>query len=138
MAIVGAFDVHRRQVTFDVLDTVSGQVRRGQVRPAGRATLRQVLGPVAGQGEGSVAGGGPRGVVAGGARPLVPPGCAVLRKPAPPPRAWPASTRAPWANEPTARSPLVSRWLPTPRPWPPTGGCSAPNPGTTPPPATLT
>ena len=43
MAIVGAFDVHRRQVTFDVLDTGSGQVRRGQVRPACRATLRQFL-----------------------------------------------------------------------------------------------
>ena len=28
MAIVGGFDVHRRQVTFDYLDTVTGQVRR--------------------------------------------------------------------------------------------------------------
>ena len=26
MAIVGGFDIHRRQVTFDYLDTVSGQV----------------------------------------------------------------------------------------------------------------
>jgi transposase len=43
MAIVGAFDVHRRQVTFDVLDTGTGQVRRGQVHPACRATLRQFL-----------------------------------------------------------------------------------------------
>src|SRR6266511_3133979 len=43
MAIIGAFDVHRRQVTYDVLDTVSGQVHRGQVRPACRATLRQFL-----------------------------------------------------------------------------------------------
>ena len=49
MAIVGAFDVHRRQVTFDVLDTVSGQVRRGQVRPACRATLRQFLARFAGE-----------------------------------------------------------------------------------------
>jgi transposase len=49
MAIVGAFDVHRRQVTFDVLDTESGQVRRGQIRPACRATLRQFLGRFADQ-----------------------------------------------------------------------------------------
>src|SRR6266704_1226606 len=48
MAIVGAFDVHRRQITFDVLDTESGQVRRGQVRPACRATLRQFLARYAG------------------------------------------------------------------------------------------
>jgi transposase len=51
MAIVGAFDVHRRQVTFDVLDTDSGQVRRGQVRPACRATLRRFLAGYAGVGE---------------------------------------------------------------------------------------
>jgi transposase len=55
MAIVGAFDVHRRQVTFDVLDTGSGQVCRGQVRPACRATLRQFLGRFAGQAEVSFA-----------------------------------------------------------------------------------
>src|SRR5437762_2162309 len=55
MASVGGLDVHRRQITFDVLDTESGQVRRGQVRPACRATLRQFLGRVAGQGEVSFA-----------------------------------------------------------------------------------
>ncbi len=55
MAIVGAFDVHRRQVTFDVLDTASGQVRRGQIRPACRATLRQFLDRFAGQSEVSFA-----------------------------------------------------------------------------------
>jgi transposase len=55
MAIVGAFDVHRRQVTFDVLDTGSGQVRRGQVRPACRATLRQFLDRFADQAEVSFA-----------------------------------------------------------------------------------
>ena len=49
MAIVGAFDVHRRQVTFEVQDTGSGQVRRGQVRPACRATLRQFLTRFAGE-----------------------------------------------------------------------------------------
>ena len=51
MAIVGAFDVHRRQVTFDVLDTETGQVRRGLVRPACRATLRRFLAGYAGVGE---------------------------------------------------------------------------------------
>src|SRR3989440_7371848 len=52
MARVGAFDVHRRQVTFDVLDTETGQVRRGLVRPACRATLRRFLAGYAGGGEG--------------------------------------------------------------------------------------
>jgi hypothetical protein len=33
MAIVGGFDVHRRPVTFDYLDTVTGQVRRGPDHP---------------------------------------------------------------------------------------------------------
>jgi transposase len=48
MAIVGGFDIHRRQVTFDYLDTVSGQVRRGRIDPACRATLRAWLGRFAG------------------------------------------------------------------------------------------
>jgi transposase len=43
MAIVGGFDIHRRQVTFDYLDTVTGQVRRGRISPACRETLRQWL-----------------------------------------------------------------------------------------------
>ena len=51
MAIVGAFDVHRRQVTYDVLDTATGQVCRGQIHPACRATLRQFLGRFADQKE---------------------------------------------------------------------------------------
>ena len=33
MSIVGAFDVHRRQLTFDYLDTVTGEVKRGRVAP---------------------------------------------------------------------------------------------------------
>src|SRR2546421_4369329 len=41
MAIVGAFDVHRAQLTFDYLDTGTGEVRTGQVRPGPRAELRQ-------------------------------------------------------------------------------------------------
>ena len=44
MAIIGGFDIHRRQVTFDYLDTVTGQVRRGRIDPACRAELRSWLG----------------------------------------------------------------------------------------------
>jgi transposase len=40
MAIVGGFDIHRRQVTFDYLDTATGEVRRGRIEPACRAELR--------------------------------------------------------------------------------------------------
>jgi transposase len=29
MSIVGGLDIHRKQLTFDYLDTVTGQVRRG-------------------------------------------------------------------------------------------------------------
>jgi transposase len=40
MSIVGAFDVHRRQLTFDYLDTLTGEVNRGRVMPADREHLR--------------------------------------------------------------------------------------------------
>lgn len=43
MAIVGGFDVHRAQITFDYLDTQSGEVTTGQIRPATRAVLRAWL-----------------------------------------------------------------------------------------------
>jgi len=43
MSIVGAFDVHRRQLTFDYLDTVTGEVSRGRVVPADREHLRAWL-----------------------------------------------------------------------------------------------
>lgn len=43
MAIVGAFDVHRRQLTFDYLDTGSGELTRGRIVPAHRATVRDWL-----------------------------------------------------------------------------------------------
>jgi hypothetical protein len=36
MNIVGAFDVHRRQLTFDYLDVVTGEVLRGRIAPADR------------------------------------------------------------------------------------------------------
>ncbi len=40
MGIVGGFDVHRAQITFEYLDAEDGQVRRGQIRPATREDLR--------------------------------------------------------------------------------------------------
>ena len=40
MPIVGGLDIHRKQITFDYLDTGTGQVRRGQVSPADREHLR--------------------------------------------------------------------------------------------------
>src|SRR5258707_7985585 len=43
MSIVGGLDIHRKQITFDYLDTVTGQVRRGQVSPADREHLRSWL-----------------------------------------------------------------------------------------------
>lgn len=43
MAIVGGFDVHRAQITFDYVDTDSGQVTAGQIRPATRPALRNWL-----------------------------------------------------------------------------------------------
>jgi len=39
MCIVGAFDAHRRQLTFDYADTVTGEVKRGRVVPADREHL---------------------------------------------------------------------------------------------------
>jgi transposase len=39
MSIVGGFDVHRKQITFDYLDTVTGEVQRGQIVAADRQRL---------------------------------------------------------------------------------------------------
>ncbi len=49
MSIVGGLDIHRKQLTFDYLDTVSGQVSRGQVAPADREHLRAWLTRFAGR-----------------------------------------------------------------------------------------
>src|SRR5712691_2159439 len=49
MAIIGGFDVHRAQITFDYLDTDSGEVIRGEIRPASRSVLRTWLGRFAGR-----------------------------------------------------------------------------------------
>jgi len=40
MSIVGGLDIHRKQLTFDYVDTVTGQVARGQITPADREHLR--------------------------------------------------------------------------------------------------
>jgi transposase len=47
VAIIGGFDVHRAQITFDYVDTMSGEVATGQIRPATRAALREWLRPFA-------------------------------------------------------------------------------------------
>ncbi len=39
MSIVGGLDIHRKQITFDYLDTATGEVERGQIAPADRAHL---------------------------------------------------------------------------------------------------
>src|ERR1700730_15953774 len=43
MPIVGGLDIHRKQITFDYLDTETGVVKRGQVAPADRVHLRSWL-----------------------------------------------------------------------------------------------
>ena len=35
MSIVGGLDIHRKQLTFDYLDTDTGELRRGQLAPDG-------------------------------------------------------------------------------------------------------
>ena len=44
MTMVGGFDVHRKQITFDYVDSDSGEVRSGQICPATRKVLRSWLG----------------------------------------------------------------------------------------------
>ena len=52
MQIVGALDVHRRQITFKTLELASGESARGRISPAAREPLRQWLERFAGlQGE---------------------------------------------------------------------------------------
>lgn len=43
MSIVGGLDVHRRQVTFNYVDTDTGQVCAGRIEPADRAHVRAWL-----------------------------------------------------------------------------------------------
>jgi transposase len=49
MPIVGGLDIHRKQLTFDYLDTATGEVKRGQISPADRAHLRAWLARFAGR-----------------------------------------------------------------------------------------
>src|SRR5260221_3274847 len=51
MPIAGGLDIHRKQITFDYLDTATGEVRRGQIAPADRAHLRAWLARFAGRGD---------------------------------------------------------------------------------------
>jgi transposase len=43
MRIVGALDVHRRQITYKTVDRDTGEVRRGRISPATRADVRAWL-----------------------------------------------------------------------------------------------
>src|ERR1700741_1758508 len=54
MTMVGGFDVHRKQITFDYVDD-DGLVRWGQIRPATRKTLRAWLGEHCPDGDGEFA-----------------------------------------------------------------------------------
>jgi transposase len=49
MAIVGGLDIHRRQITYDWIDTTTGETRRGQLSPATRLELRGWLARFTGQ-----------------------------------------------------------------------------------------
>jgi transposase len=51
MSIVGGLDIHRKQLTFDCLDTATGQVQRGQIAPADREHLRAWLARFADRGD---------------------------------------------------------------------------------------
>ncbi|MGH3630071.1 MAG: transposase, partial [Sciscionella sp.] len=39
MPIVGGLDIHRKQITFDYVDTDTGEIQRGQIAPADRSHL---------------------------------------------------------------------------------------------------
>src|SRR5271169_4492011 len=43
MGIVGGFDIHRRQITVDYLDTDTGETIRAKIAPADRQQLRSWL-----------------------------------------------------------------------------------------------
>ncbi len=51
MPIVGGLDIHRKQITFDYLDTATGVVKRSQIAPADRAHLRAWLARFTGRDE---------------------------------------------------------------------------------------
>src|SRR5256885_15240270 len=43
MTMVGAFDIHRRQLTYELVDVDSGEVQRGRVETPTRQSLRAWL-----------------------------------------------------------------------------------------------
>lgn len=43
MDIVGGFDVHRKQITFDYIELQTGEIHRGKIQPADRHNLRNWL-----------------------------------------------------------------------------------------------
>ena len=47
MAIVGGLDLHRKQITFDLVELETGRVDRGRIAPAHRETFRRWLTGVA-------------------------------------------------------------------------------------------
>jgi transposase len=49
MQIVGALDVHRRQITYKTMDRETGEVRRGRISPAARSDVRGWLEAFAGE-----------------------------------------------------------------------------------------
>ena len=51
MSIVGGLDIHRHRVTFDVVETVTGEAWRVHVSPADREHVRAWLAGFAGRGE---------------------------------------------------------------------------------------
>ena len=55
MPIVGGLDIHRKQITFDYVDTETGEVRRGQICPADREHLAKWLARFAGRGDAAFA-----------------------------------------------------------------------------------
>ena len=69
MPIVGGLDIHRKQLTFDYPGTETGQVRRGQIAPAGREHLRAWLARFVGRDEVTFASGGMYRVVVCGSAP---------------------------------------------------------------------
>ncbi len=49
MAIVGGLDIHRRQITYEWINTTTGETCRGQLSPASRLELRAWLAQFRGQ-----------------------------------------------------------------------------------------
>ena len=62
MPIVGGLDIHRKQITFDYLDTVTGEVRARPGRPGRPGAPAGLAGPVRRLGRCRVRGGGVRRV----------------------------------------------------------------------------